>query len=270
MRPRTQESVAITADGDAWVLVNASPDIREQVDAFPPLHPQPPRRSPLAAIVLTSAELDHCLGLLALREAEALVVYATAAVREHFTHQNALYASLAQRTTWRRLVLGEEARVCGLDGRPTGLGIDARPVPGKVPRYREGVVRSSPEDVVALRIRDLATGAMTAYCPGAGRVDDAVRAALAGAGCVFFDGTFWSSDELVTGGLGSRRAEEMAHAPVGGPEGSVARLNGLRAGRRILTHLNNTNPLVREGGAEARQVAAAGWEVAYDGMEITG
>jgi pyrroloquinoline quinone biosynthesis protein B len=123
--------------------------------------------------------------------------------------------------------------------------------------------------VVALRVRDVETGTLLAYCPGAARVDDAVRSALDGASCVFFDGTFWSSDELVTAGVGTRRAEEMAHAPLGGADGSLARLDGIAARRRVLIHLNNTNPLLREDGAERRAAAARGWEVAHDGMEIS-
>jgi pyrroloquinoline quinone biosynthesis protein B len=127
----------------------------------------------------------------------------------------------------------------------------------------------SAEDVVALRVRDPTTCGIVAYCPGAAYVDDTVRVALAGARCVFFDGTFWSNDEMRVAGVGTQRAEDMAHAPLGGPQGSLARLEGLVAPRRILIHLNNTNPLLRDDGRERAEAAARGWEVAYDGMELS-
>jgi pyrroloquinoline quinone biosynthesis protein B len=265
---RTQESVAVGSGTGAWLLVNASPDVRAQLDAFPPLHPRDRRDSPIAAVLLTSAELDHCLGLFSLREAQPLAVYATAAVRDGLVRDNALYAALEPHLRWRPLGLGVETPVVDRAGRATGFAVEARPVPGKAPRWLEGRVAPSVEHVVALRICDLETGAILAYCPGAARVDDAVQAALEGATCVFFDGTFWTSDELRAAGGGDRRAEDMAHAPLGGPDGSLARLDGLGARRRVLVHLNNTNPLLREDAPERRQAAARGWEVAYDGMEI--
>jgi pyrroloquinoline quinone biosynthesis protein B len=123
-------------------------------------------------------------------------------------------------------------------------------------------------DVVALRVRDV-SGALLAYCPGAARVDAAVHEALAGAGCVFFDGTFWSSEELLRAGVGTRRAHEMAHAPLGGPDGSLAALDAHTACRRVLIHLNNTNPVLRDHAPERREVERRGWEVAYDGMELS-
>ena len=266
--PRTQESVAVCGAAASWVLLNASPDVRTQLAAFRPLHPRAPRDSPVAAVLLTSGELDHCLGLFSLRESSPLVVYATPAVHDGFTRDNVLWAALARHVTWRPLSPGVEQVVADHAGRPTGLLVEARAVPGKAPRYLDERVAPSPEHVVALRIRDAETGAILAYCPGAARVDAAVRSALAGAGCVFFDGTFWSSDELAAAGVGTRRAEEMAHAPLGGAEGSLARLDGLDACRRVLIHLNNTNPLLRDDGPERRDAAARGWEVAHDGMEI--
>jgi pyrroloquinoline quinone biosynthesis protein B len=266
--PRTQESIAVGA-GASWVLVNASPDVRVQLESFPPLHPRGPRDSPVVAVLLTSGELDHCLGLLSLRESQPLAVYATRAVRDGFTRDNALHAALERHLSWRPLDLGVEQPVTDHAGRATGLAVEARPVPGKAPRYLDERIAPSPEHVVALRLRDVETGAVLAYCPGAARVDDSVQAALDGASCVFFDGTFWSSDELRSAGAGSRRAEDMAHAPVGGADGSLVRLGSPAASRRILIHLNNTNPLLRDDGPERSEVAARGWEVAFDGMELT-
>jgi pyrroloquinoline quinone biosynthesis protein B len=250
-----------------WVLLNASPDVRVQLDACSALHPRGLRDAAVVAVVLSSGELDHCLGLLSLREARALAVHATPAVADGF-RRNAMARALDGRVTWCPLALAAETAIVDVAGLPTGLVVEARPVPGRVPRHLAGTVPPSDDDVVALRVRDATTAAVLVYCPCAARVDDAVRAALSGADVVFFDGTFWTSDELVQGGLGTQRAEEMAHAPVGGAEGSLARLEGVAARRRILTHLNNTNPLLREDGVERAIAAERGWEIAHDGMEL--
>jgi pyrroloquinoline quinone biosynthesis protein B len=263
--PRSQESVAVTADGVSWALLNASPDVREQLAAAPPLRPRTRRDSPIAAVILTSGELDHTLGLLTLRESQPLAVYATGAVMDGFLRGNALYGGLERWHAWRRLALGRAEDVRDAAGRTTGLAVEARAVPGKVPRHLEGRRAPHVEDVVALRITD-GDGRVLAYCPGAARVDDGVRAALAGADCIFFDGTFWSSDELARAGVGTRPAESMAHAPLAGADGSLAALEDLGARRRVLIHLNNTNPLLRRDAPERGELR--GWEIADDGMEL--
>jgi pyrroloquinoline quinone biosynthesis protein B len=269
--PRTQESVAVSADGDGWFLLNASPEIRQQIEAFEGLHPRAPRHSPIEAIVLTNGDLDHALGLLSLRESHPLVLYATERVRRGFTEGNALYRTLERfpdQVTWRTLELGEGVALAGRDRRPSGLAIEAISVPGKPPVHLEGRFPPDLEDNVGLRLRELSTGRRLAYVPSAGRVTPALTAALADADCVFFDGTFWSGDELPALGLGTKRAEEMAHLPVGGKGGSFEALAGVRAPRRIFIHLNNTNPLLREDSPERKLVESAGWEVAHDGMEV--
>jgi pyrroloquinoline quinone biosynthesis protein B len=268
--PRTQESVAVSADGDVWFLLNASPEIRSQIESFPPLHPRAPRHSPVAGIVLTNGDLDHCLGLLSLRESHPLTVYATDPVRRGFTEGNVLYRTLQrfpEQVTWRVLKPGHEEEMTS-DGRPTGLALSPVAVPGKLPIHLEGLQSPDPADNVALRIRESRTGRTLVYAPAVGAVTPAVRAALNGADCLFFDGTFWSSDELPTQGLGTKRAEDMAHIPVGGPQGSVAALRDISRARRIFIHINNTNPLLREDGPERQTVVREGWEVAYDGMEV--
>lgn len=268
--PRTQESVAVSADGDAWFLLNASPEIRGQIESFPPLHPRAPRHSPVAGIVLTNGDLDHCLGLLSLRESHPLTVYATDHVRRGFTEGNVLYRTLQrfpEQVTWRVLKAGHEEEMT-VEGRPTGLALSPVAVPGKLPIHLEGRLAPDPEDNVALRIRESKTGRTLVYAPAVGAVTPAVRTALQGADCLFFDGTFWSSDELPAQGLGTKRAEDMAHVPVGGPEGSLAALQDMPRARRIFIHINNTNPLLRENGPERQAVAREGWEVAYDGMEV--
>ena len=268
---RTQECVAVSADGAAWLLLNCSPEIRQQIEGFPGLHPRGPRDSPIAAILVTNGDLDHCLGLLSLRESHPLVVYATEPVRRGFVEDNVLYRTLERfpgQVTWRTLKLGGDEAIVGPDGRPTGLAVTPLPVPGKPPIHLEHRAPPAPEDNIGVRVREQATGRVLAYCSAAATVTDDMRRALDGADAVFFDGTFWSSDELPALGLGPKRAEALAHLPVGGPEGSLARLAGLRARRRVYIHINNTNPMLRDDSAERAQVDAAGWEIAGDGMEV--
>lgn len=270
-KPLTQECVAISTDDARWFLLNASPEIRSQVESCPPLHPRGPRHSPIAAVVLTNGDLDHTLGLLSLRESHPLVIYATERVRQGFTEGNVLYRTLMRfpgQVTWKTLSLGREIALSGADGAPSGLSVEAVPTPGKPPVHLEGLAASDPGENIGLLIRDRGTGGGLAYFSAAGGITPAVRKALDGAECVFFDGTFWSSDELIALGLGTKRAEEMAHLPVGGADGSLDRLAGMRASRRIYIHINNTNPLLRPHSPERRQAEASGWEIACDGMEV--
>ena len=269
--PRTQESIAVSADGEGWLLLNASPEIRQQIESFPALHPRGPRHSPLQAVFLTNGDLDHCLGLLSLRESHPLVVYATEPVFRGFTEGNVLFRTLQRfpaQLTWRPLKAGREDEVVGTDGRPTGILVEPVPVPGKPPIHLEGRQSPDPEDGIGLRLREARTGRILAYFSGVAALTPAVRAALSDADAVFFDGTFWSSDELITLGVGEKRAEQMAHLPVGGAGGSLEGLRDLRAARRVYVHLNNTNPLLREDSPERAAVDAAGWEVAWDGMTL--
>ena len=269
--PRTQESVVVTADGAGWLLLNASPEIRQQIESFSGIQPRAPRHSPIDAIVLTNGDLDHTLGLLSLRESHPLVVYATEHVRRGFTDGNVLYRTLErfpEQVTWRPLKLGREEMVAGTDGRESGLLVEAVPVPGKLPIHLERHSAPGPEDNIGLRIREAATGRRLAYFPAAGGLTPIVREALDDADCVFFDGTFWSPDELPAQGLGTKRADDMAHLPVGGDGGSLAALRGLRARRRVYIHVNNTNPVLRDDAPERRDAEAAGWEIAWDGMEV--
>jgi pyrroloquinoline quinone biosynthesis protein B len=270
-RPRSQESVAVSADGESWYLLNASPEIRAQIEGFAPLHPRGPRHSPLAGVVLTNGDLDHCLGLFSLRESHPLVVYATEAVRRGIAEHNVFYRTLERfegQVRWRRLECGAEIDLLLAGGEPSGLSLLASAVPGKQPIHLEALGPATAEANVGLRIREQRTGRTLAYVPGAGGIDEAVDRLTAGADCVFFDGTFWSETELIDLGLGSKRARDMAHLPIGGENGSLGRLAGLRAPRRFFIHVNNTNPILREDSAEARAVEAAGWVVAQDGMGV--
>ncbi len=270
--PRTQESVGLsTCDGD-WVLINASPDIRAQIESFKGLYPRRSRDTPIQAIFLTNGDLDHCLGLLSLRENQPIVVYATDAVREALMERNVMFRTLrrfARQVTWRSLKRDVEESIVAVDGRHLGLTVMARAVPGKPPVHLEQLVSADDPDLnVGLRIRQSAHGPSLAYLPAVGRITQPVFELMENADCVFFDGTFWSPDELAAQGLPGKSAQEMAHWPVGGEDGSLALLSHLSADRRVLIHINNTNPVLREDSLERKDVEAAGWEVAWDGMEI--
>jgi pyrroloquinoline quinone biosynthesis protein B len=264
-RPRTQESVAVSADGVSWFLINLSPEVRGQIESFGALWPNAPRHTPLAGLLLTNGDLDHCLGLLSLRESHPLTIYATASVRDGFTTGNVLYRTLQRfpgQASWRSLELGEEQPL-----GDSGLHVTAVPTPGKLPLHLEGLRAPSREDNVGLMIRDGGSGKTLAYFSGVAGPSPDVERALGAADAIFFDGTFWSSEELIAAGLGTRRAEEMAHWPVGGSDGSLAYLSRFPA-RKLYIHVNNTNPMLRELGAERRRLTSAGVEVAADGQEL--
>jgi pyrroloquinoline quinone biosynthesis protein B len=262
---RTQDSIAIAARGDRWLLVNASPDVLRQIERFEPLWPRAARHTSIGAIALANGDLDHVTGLLSLRESQPLRILATAAVRAGLVEHNAVLRTLArtaEQVTWVRLDLGREVLLDDL-----GLGVTALPAPGKLPVHLIGLVEPSPEDNVAFRVRDLATGRTVVIATAVGSLEG-LDAITAGADAVLLDGTFWSEDELISRGLGAARARDMAHVPVGGPAGSLARSGQLR-GRRIYTHINNTNPMLRSDSVERHAVESAGWEIAFDGMDVT-
>ena len=270
-RPRTQDSVTVSADGARWFLLNASPEIRTQIESFPALHPKRARHTPIAAIVLTNGDLDHCLGIFSLREAHPIVIYATDRVRQGITESNVFYRTLQRfpgQVTWRSLKLGREEELVDAGNAATGLWLEPVPSPGKLPVHLDGLASADPEDNIGLRIRERATGLVLAYFSAVGRMSPSVRQGLEGASAVFFDGTFWSSDELSGPGLMAKTAEDLAHLPIGGEGGSLGMLAALPRARKIFTHINNTNPILREDSEERRAVEAGGCEVAFDGMEI--
>ena len=267
-----QESVCLNGDDGNWFLLNASPDIQSQIESFDRLHPRKSRDSPIQAIFLTNGDLDHCLGLLSLRENHPLVVYATDWVRRGFTEGNSFYRTLQRfpaQVTWRTLKIGVEETVLRADGSPTALTVTAVAMPGKIPVHLEDIVSPDEEMNVGLRFRQLAHGRALAYLSSVGRFTPAVYDVLDGADGVLFDGTFWSSDELSASGLMNKSAEDLAHWPVGGPEGSLSVLSKISTSRRrVYIHINNTNPMLKEDSPERQCVEMAGWEVAFDGMEI--
>lgn len=262
-RARTQDSIAVSGDGgERWMLVNASPDVLRHIEGNAELQPRAPRSTPIAGVVLTNGDVDHVLGLFCLRESQPLTVFATEAVWRGLTAHNVLFRTLERfpgHTTWRRLVLDEPVEAAG-------VRFVAFAAPGKRPVHleRAGEPAPSPEDNVALRFHQPAADKTLVYAAAATGPGPWIERA-ADADVLLLDGTFWSSDELVKQGLGTSRAEDMAHWPI---EKSLEATESFRAKRRIYTHINNTNPVLFDGSAERRAVERAGWEIAYDGMEL--
>jgi pyrroloquinoline quinone biosynthesis protein B len=265
--PRTQDSIALGAKGSGQLLINASPDILRHIERFERLWPRAPRDTPIAAVALTNGDLDHVIGLLSLRESQPLRILATSRVRAGLVERNAVLRTLARtpdQVTWTNLELGREVVLDDV-----GVGVTAFPVAGKLPVHLVGLVEPSPEDNVALKVRDLASGATLVVATAVGALDG-IGSLIAGADAVLFDGTFWKDDELVALGLGKARAHDMAHVPLGGASGSLAGLAPFAsaATRRVFTHINNTNPVLRADSPERGEVERAGWEIAFDGMEL--
>jgi pyrroloquinoline quinone biosynthesis protein B len=271
-RARTQESVAVSADGDSWFVLNTSPEIRAQIESFEGLHPRDRRHSPIAGVVLTNGDLDHCLGLLSLRESHPLRMWTTAPIERGFREDNVLFRTLQRfegQLRFQPLKLRQAEPLLRADGSPSGLTIEAVAVPGKLPIHLEGRSTPMPDDNIGLLIREPARKRTLGYFPAVAGPCETLLADLKQADCIFFDGTFWSEDELPARGLLDKRAKDMAHWPLGGETGSIAYLGELRSSRRIFIHINNTNPILHESSPEAAQLTAAGFEVAHDGMEFS-
>jgi pyrroloquinoline quinone biosynthesis protein B len=275
-RRRTQSSLAASADGVQWVLFNASPDIREQIAQTRELQPAadaPLRSTPIRAVVLTNADVDHVAGLLSLRERQPLAIYATSRVLA-VIEANSIFNVLDKAVVPRRvLVPGREVEICDVDGRRTGLRIEGFAVPGKVALYLESSNRPSADfssndgNTIGVRIT-CGNGASAFYIPGCARIDAALRSRLDGAACLLFDGTVYTDEEMITAGVGEKTGQRMGHLSMSGESGAIAGLAGLKIGRRIFVHINNTNPVLDETSPERAAVAMAGWEIAEDGMEM--
>ncbi len=265
-RPRSQSCVAVSADQRTWFLLNASPDVRGQVEAFPPLHPRQGRDTPLGAVLLTDAELDHTLGLLLLREAPRLAVHATPAVLETLGSGSGVLATLERycRVERHPVTPGEDVPL------GDGLAYRAFEVP-TTKRNRFGTGQGGePEGgrVVGYRLTDTGSGRSAVYLPGMQRLTPDVRAQLTGCAALLVDGTCFTDDELPRLGLAAKTSTEMGHLPIGGPDGSLEQLADLDAERVIYVHLNNTNPVLLEDSPEHRAVLDRGMEVATDGLEV--
>ena len=270
-RPRTQASVAVSADGHTWTVLNASPDLRQQIEQTPALQPQHDgRSSPIDAVVLTSGDVDAVAGLLTLRESQAFTLFATLSIHA-VLEANPIFEVLARNVVVReRLMLDRDCGIIGSNGQPTGLSVRPFAVPGKVALYLEGA-GPAPEieetdQTVGLAVSDAA--ATLFYIPACARMTQGLAARLRGAACVMFDGTLWTDDEMVRAGIGSKTGLRMGHMSVSGPHGVIAAFAGLDIKQRILLHINNSNPVLLDDSSERAQVEAAGWQVAHDGMEL--
>ena len=264
MKRRTQSSIAVSADNEKWVLLNCSPDIREQIATVQQLQPKmKPRNSPIVAVVITNGDIDHIGGLLSLRESHKFSVWASASVLKQIT-ESPVFAVLNP-----DFVSFHEIEFSKAFSPVHGLAIEAFVVPGKVPLYREaiqahGVDRSG--TTMGLHLHHQ-RGTMS-YVPGCGQIDDQLLSDLSQTDKLFFDGTLWTEDEMIVSKTGQKTGRRMGHVPVSGLDGSMAMLAGLRASKKIFVHLNNTNPLLIDGSPEQQQATNQGWLVAHDGLEI--
>ena len=271
-RPATQSSLAVSADGETWFLLNASPDIRQQIGQTPALHPREGRRhSPIGGVLLTNADVDHIAGLLTLRESQPLSLYGTNRVLGVLSANsvfNVLNPDFVKRSS---IVLDELTPLLLADGQPSGLSAELFPVPGKVALWLEdesagpnfGTVA---EDTVGVRLSDGERDFF--YIPGCASCPPELADLIGGAGLLFFDGTTWIDDEMSATGVGHKTGRRMGHMCMSGPAGSIAAMEPLDIGRKIFIHINNTNPVHLGSSPQRAAAEEAGWEIAYDGMEL--
>ncbi|MDP9095807.1 MAG: pyrroloquinoline quinone biosynthesis protein PqqB, partial [Pseudomonadota bacterium] len=261
--PRTQASLAVSSDGAQWTLFNASPDLREQIERTPALHPHEKlRSSPIAAVVLTGGDVDVIAGLLTLRERQPFDLIATRRVHD-VLQENPIFEVLARDIVPRHAV--------ALDAPfqlPGGMAATLFAVPGKVPLYLEN------DDQPAIETNDQTVGAAISdgrstlfFIPGCAAMTPELADRLRGAATVFFDGTLWTDDEMIAAGLGPKSGARMGHMSVSGPAGTIAAFETLGVRRRILIHINNSNPVLLDDSPQRAELRAAGWHVAHDGME---
>ena len=262
---RTQSSLAISADGDHWLLLNASPDLRQQIAGTPALHPRlGSRHSPIRDVLVTNGDIDHIAGLLTLREQQAFGLYGTRETLAELA-ANPVFGVLNPALVKRVAVELGQTVDPGL-----GFSVTTFAVPGKVPLYMETAsierdIGAETETTIGLEI--VWDGKRLYYIPGCAKITPALIARIDGAAALFFDGTTFTDDEMVTLGLSQKTAWRMGHVAMSGEAGSMALLAGCDVGERVYIHINNTNPVLREDSAERADVIGAGWEIGYDGLE---
>ncbi|MGH1578631.1 pyrroloquinoline quinone biosynthesis protein PqqB [Planktotalea sp.] len=260
---QSQSSVAFSGNGADWAIVNASPDIREQLARATALHPTGLRKSPIQSVLLTNGDIDHVAGLLTLREQQAFTLFATAEIQQVIADNpifNALNPDFVSR---KAIVLDEPFELVS--------GITARliAVPGKVPLYLEGETVQTDlvgEQTVGVELE--ASGKRAFYIPGCAAMPDDLKARIEGANMVMFDGTLWQDDEMLRAGLSQKTGKRMGHISMSGADGSIAAFDGVKVDQKIFVHMNNTNPVLRPGSTEKALAEQAGWIVAQDGMEF--
>ena len=267
-RPQTQSSIAVSANGVDWVVLNASPDIRQQIYDNPQLHPQGQglRHTPIKGVVLSNADVDHVAGLLTLREREAFTLYATGRVLGTLGANSIFNVLNADFVTRQQISLNDAFDVAGLH-------FTIFPVPGKVALYLEDEGAANfgtvDEDTVGIEILDPATGKRALYVPGCAEVTEALKARANGADLLLFDGTLFTDDEMVKSGESIKTGQRMGHVSMTGEYASLHAFDDVALGQKLYIHINNTNPVLDVSSPERQTVIEAGWGVAADGMEIS-
>jgi pyrroloquinoline quinone biosynthesis protein B len=271
----TQASIAISADGDHWFLINASPDLRQQLIATPQLHPAAGklRHSPIAGVILTNGEIDAVAGLLSMREGWPFTIYAHPRVLS-ILKTNSIFNVLSEKNVRRQQIEMDEAFEPALpDGSPSGIEVLPFAVAGKGAWYLEGQAHPAGEtgdgDTLGLRILDKASGKYFYFLAACANVTDELRSRLNGASAIFFDGTVWRDDELIVAGLGNKTGQGMGHIAMSGANGAIESLVGLDIDRKMFLHINNSNPVLLRDSAERATAERAGWQIPADGTEIT-
>jgi pyrroloquinoline quinone biosynthesis protein B len=270
---RTQSSIAVSGDGERWALFNASPDLRQQINDNAILQPrQALRDSPIKAVVLTNADVDHVAGLLNLRESQAFTLYGTGRVLSVLEANSIFNVLNPEFVTREPMALDEECDLVGGGDGPLGVSVVPFAVPGKVALWLEDESRGDnfgtvEEDTIALEVR-VKGQTRFFYMPACARMSDELATRLRGAELVFFDGTLWVDDEMVRDGVGVKTGARMGHMSVSADDGTLAAFADLDVARKIFIHINTTNPILIADTPERAQVEAAGWEVSYDGMAI--
>ncbi len=266
---RTQSSIAVSSNGIDWVVFNTSPDLLSQIKSFPALQPgRGIRDTGIRAIVLVDGQIDHTTGLLMLREGKPLEIWCTDMVREDLTTGNPLFNILGHYCSVHRHRLpiepGNDFAIDGIEHlRFTSVALKS-----KAPPYSPHRDNPHDGDNIGMRITDARTGKSLFYAPGLGEIEPHLEPLLREAEAVMVDGTFWTDDEMIRLGISTKRAREIGHLPQSGPGGMIEVLKPLQASRKILIHINNTNPILNDDSPECAELARAGIEVAHDGMEI--
>jgi pyrroloquinoline quinone biosynthesis protein B len=271
----TQASIAISANGEHWFLINASPDLRQQLIATPQLHPAAGklRHSPIAGVILTNGEIDAVAGLLSMREGWPFTIYAHPRVLS-ILQTNSIFNVLSEKNVQRRPIEVNAAFEPTLpDGSPAGIEVLPFAVPGKGAWYLEGKAHPAGEtgdgDTLGLRILDRASGKHFYFLAACADVTDDLKSRLNGASAIFFDGTVWRDDELIVAGLGTKTGQGMGHIAMSGDRGAIESLDGLDIDRKMFLHINNSNPVLLHDSAERKTAERAGWHIPADGTEIT-
>jgi len=271
-KSRSQTQVAISNDGRSWFLLNASPDLRQQIEATPPLHPRKNGRdSPIAGVLLTSSDLDQVTGLLSLRELQPFRIYCTASIRRILRQDNSVFAMLnrvPQQVVWTDITPGTSFALTSVSGQESGLLCETFSLHSRYPMYVAQAAGLSPQEASLGLIVGSSSGPRMAYLPAVPEVDENLLERLETVDLLLFDGTFWSDDELIKVQGSGATAREMGHIPVSSKEGSLFKLQKLQRPRKIFVHVNNTNPMLDESSPEYREVRAAGWEIAEDGWRF--